>query len=341
MSIEIQEVDTRTASEDLLREMHEYYIPLSAEELPDDPPMPYERRVANWRQVRSDQSIPRWLLREGGEILASAVAWMNLEQNVDNGFGWIYVRPADRGKGHARALAGVMFDRLAEMDRTRFDTYVKEGGEAESLVERAGLKSVYREKRSRLVMADVDMEMMRTWVERSQERAGEYELLSLQAPFPDDVVEKYADLQFQMNTAPLEDYEREDEVLTPELWREQEQQMLESFNDLVTYVAVHVPTGDFVGSTTIATDRLQPDQAWQWETVVHPDHRNKGLGRLLKGAMMERVVADWPEVDRIDTWNAGSNEPMLNINISMGYKPIVITNTYQGPLSTVRENLGV
>lgn len=341
MSIEIQEVDTRTASEDLLREMHEYYIPLSAEELPDDPPMPYERRVANWRQIRSDQSSPRWLLRDGDEIVASAVAWMNLEQNLDNGFGWIYVRPADRGKGHARRLAAILFDRLGEMDRKRFDTYVKEGGEAESLVARAGLKSVYREKRSRLVMADIDMDMMRDWIEKAEERAHDYELLSLQTPFPDDVVEKYCELQFQMNTAPMEDYEREDEVLTPKLWREQEKQMAESFNDLITYVAVHKPSGDFVGSTTIATDQLQPDQAWQWETVVHPDHRNKGLGRLLKGSMIERVVSDWPKVDRIDTWNAGSNEPMLNINIAMGFKPIVITNTYQGPLATAREKLGV
>ncbi len=56
--------------------------------------------------------------------------------------------------------------------------------------------------------------------------------------------------------------------------------------------------------------------------------------------MMERVVADWPKVERIDTWNAGSNEPMLKINIAMGFKPLVITNMYQGDLATARRNLG-
>ena len=341
MSFEIEEVDTRSAPEELLREMHEYYLPLSAEMSPQDPPMSYERRAADWRRQRSDQLFPRWLLRVDDEIVASAVAWMNLEQNLENGGGWIYVRPDDRGNGHCRALAGVVFERLEEMGRRRFETYVREGHPAESLVSNAGLKPVYKEKRSRLVVAEIDMEMMRSWIERAEERAADYELRSLQAPFPADAVEKYCDLQFQMNTAPREDYESDDEVITPELWRETEAQSEATFHDLITYVAVHKPTGDFVGSTSIQIDQLQPERAWQWETVVHPDHRNKGLGRLLKAAMVERLVRDWPKVEHIDTFNAGSNEPMLNINIAMGFKPIELTNTYQGDLAAVRAGLGM
>ncbi len=340
MSLEVREVDTRDAPEALLREMHEFYIPLSEEELPGDPPMPYERRKANWRQIRSDQSIPRWLLRSDGAIVASAVAWMNLEQNVENGFGSIYVSPLHRGNGYARKLAQPLFDRLAGMGRVRFDTYVKDGRDEERLCERLGLKSAIREKRSRLDVSDVDMDMMRLWIDKAEERASDYELLALQDPFPDEHLEKFCELQFQMNTAPLDDYEMDDEVMTPKMWRESEQQSARSFHDLSTYVAVHKPSGGFVGSTTIQTDQLQPDQAWQWETVVHPEHRNQGLGRLLKASMIERVVAEYPEVDRIDTWNAGSNEPMLNINIAMGYRPIQVNHTFQGDLATARERMG-
>ena len=341
MTVRIREVDTRTAPEDLLREMHAYYIPLSAEELPDDPPMPFERRAADWRSTRSDLSIPRWILRVDGEIVASAVGWMNLEQDLDNGFGWIYVRPADRGRGHARRLAGALFDRLQEEGRRRFVTYVTDGFPAEELVKRAGLRPVYREKRSRLVVDRVDMDMMRRWIERASERAADYRLVELRAPFPDEVLEKYCDLLFQMNTAPMEDFEREDELITPEIWREQEKLNAEASYDFLTFVAVHTPTGDVVGSTSVLTDELYPEQAWQWETVVHPDHRNKGLGRLLKASMLERIAAQCPRVERIDTWNAGSNEPMLNINLAMGYAPILVTNTYQGDLTSAREKLGV
>lgn len=339
MPVRIEEVDTRTASEDLLREMHEYYIPLSEEMLPGDPPMSFERRAADWRSLRSDQAAPRWLARVDGQIVASAVGWFHLEQNLDNGFGWIYVRPAFRGKGIARRLGRVLFDRLEQHGRARFDTNVVEGHPAEALVERAGLKAVYHEKRSRQVVAEVDMALMRSWIERARERAGDYVLVSLQTPFPEDVVERYCELQFQMNTAPREDFETEDEVLTPQMWREQEERSAAAHHDLITYVAVNSPTGAFVGSTTIQTDRLQPDQAWQWETIVHPDHRNKGLGRLLKASMLERIVTDWPMVERVDTYNAGSNQPMLDINVAMGYKPIQLTNAYQGELAVVRQNL--
>lgn len=341
MPVEIQEVDTRTAPEELLREMHRYYVRMGAEALPDDPPTSFERRAADWRQIRSDQSIPRWILRDDGEIVGSAVAWMNLEQNLDNGFGWIYVCPAGRGRGHARRLAAVLFDRLENEGRTRFDTYVWEGHPAEALVARAGLASVYRERRSRLDVAGIDRALMRGWIERAAERAGDYELVELEAPFPDDAVERYCELQFQMNTAPREGFQSEDEVLTPVLWREQEEQSAASFHDLSTSVAVDRRTGEFVGSTTIQTDRLQLDLAWQWETVVHPDHRNRGLGRLLKASMIERIIADRPDVERIDTFNADSNEPMLNINVAMGFRPILTTNTYQGDLAAARERLAI
>lgn len=341
MSIRVEEVDTRVAPDDLLREMHEFYLQMDEEMLPGDPPMPFERRAADWRQIRSDHVTPRWLLRIGGEIVASAVAWLNLEQDLDNGFGWIFVLPDLRGEGHARRLSAVLFECLQGHRRKRLNTYARAGHPAEGALRAAGMKLVYREKRSRLAVDDVDMPLMRSWIERGSERARDYELLPLRIPFPDDAVERYCELQFQMNTAPMEDVERDDEVLEPRIWREQEEQTTASGHDLLTYVAVHGPTGQFVGSTSVQTDRLYPEQAWQFETVVHPDHRNKGLGRLLKASMIERVVADWPVVERIDTFNAGSNEPMLNINVAMGFRPIQSVNGYQGELATVRERLAV
>ena len=52
--------------------------------------------------------------------------------------------------------------------------------------------------------------------------------------------------------------------------------------------------------------------------------------------MIKRLMADFPEVKRIDTFNAGSNEPMLNINIAMGFGAILWEQVYQGPTESVR-----
>ena len=105
-------------------------------------------------------------------------------------------------------------------------------------------------------------------------------------------------------------------------------------------VAVDRATGDFVGLSEIIFQTHQPDLAWQGDTGVHPDYRNKGLGRWLKAATIKKVVAEHPEIDRLDTGNAGSNEAMLNINVAMGYKPILVTNAWQGDLAVLRERLG-
>ena len=273
--------------------------------------------------------------------MAVAVTAYDLEQNLDNGFGRIHVHPEHRGKGHARELAGPMFDALEDAGRKRFDTWVQLDHPAASLCESLGLKAVYTDRRSRLVIADLDHELMQSWIERAPERASEYELRYYLSPIPDEVIDEMCRMAEVMNTAPREDYETEDEVATPELWREYEQMFEAKKTRLHNLVAVHVPTGKFAGYTQINTQDLQPDLAWQFDTGVHPDHRNKGLGRWLKATLIEKIVAEFPDITRIDTENADSNEPMLNINVAMGYKPVFMSQVWQGDLVEARDRFGV
>jgi hypothetical protein len=56
--------------------------------------------------------------------------------------------------------------------------------------------------------------------------------------------------------------------------------------------------------------------------------------------MIDKVVKEFPLVLRVDTYNAGSNEPMLAINVEMGFRPIHIARAWQGSLATARERLG-
>lgn len=337
MQYEIQQIDGRTAPESLLRELASYYEIVEREDMPDDPPTPADVMIADWRNMTSEQPVARWLLRDDDGIAAAAVAVYNTKQNLENGFARLHVHPDKRGRGYARAIAVPMLELLESEGRTRLHTWVKEGEPAEQLLAALGLKKVYHERRSRLRVADLDHELMRAWSDRARDRAGDYEVQYYQSPLPDEIVEKFCQLAFIMNTAPLEDYEEEDEVLTPETWREMEQNEAEAKNQLHTLIAVHKPTGDFAGYTQIKTQDLQPEVGWQWDTGVDPAHRNKGLGRWLKADMIERIVAEYPLLEKVDTYNADSNEPMLNINIEMGFRPIHISNTWQGPLSTVRE----
>lgn len=337
MGIEITRVDTAAAPESLLRELADYYVVVEAEDRPGDPPTPYEMQLADWRNLLPHLPITRWLLRENGAIVAVAVAVIETEQNLENGFGRVHVHPQHRGRGLARQIATPMFDYLEEAGRVRFDTWAKKDEPVEDLLAALGLKAVYGEKRSRLRIADLDMDLMARWITRAQERASDYELMYYMSPLPDDLVDDFCELADIMNTAPRDDYEVEDEVLTPQMWRDIERSVLESQCQLHNLIAVHRPSGAFAGYTQIKTQDLEPDLAWQWDTGVHPDHRNRGLGRWLKADLIRRIVEGFPVVARVDTFNAGSNEPMLNINVEMGFAPIHITNTWQGDLATVRK----
>lgn len=339
MGLDITRVDTTTAPESVLQELSDYYVLVEAEDMPADPPTPYKMRLADWRNQMPHLPVARWVLCEDSVIVAAAVTVFDLEQNLENGFGRVHVHPDCRGRGFARTLAMPMFDHLENAGRVRFDTWVKKDDPASELTSRLGLKPVYEEKRSRLSLNDLDPDLMQSWVDRAADRAGDYELHYYELPLPDDIVEDFCDLAFIMNTAPREDYDAEDGVLTPQTWRGIEQSVIDSKCQLHTLIAAHRPSDGFAGYTQIKTQDFQPDLAWQWNTGVHPAHRNKGLGRWLKAAMIRQIVDEYPAVARVDTYNAGSNEPMLNINVAMGFRPVHVSQTWQGDLATVRERL--
>jgi mycothiol synthase len=341
VSIQIEPFDQATAPEPLLVQVHELWSLWDAEYLPDDPPIPLAQRLADLRNVRSDRLQPKWGAWSGSDLVGMSGAWIDVARDDDkNAYAGLFVHPEHRGKGYARLLSAPLLDAVEQRGRTRLATETPVGHSGGRLAEAVGLKPAMQAKRSRLSIADVDHDLMRAWIDRASERASQYELLFFESPMPDDIVEEFCRLTLVMNTAPLEDFEEEDRIITPEMWREREENVAKASERVFTYIAAHKPTGEYAGYTNINYQGLHPSQAWQWDTGVDPAHRNNGLGRWLKAQMIETLVESFPEIERIDTYNAGSNAPMLNINIAMGFKPIMIEQVYQGPLDGVRDWLG-
>jgi RimJ/RimL family protein N-acetyltransferase len=100
-----------------------------------------------------------------------------------------------------------------------------------------------------------------------------------------------------------------------------------------TLVAREDATGELAGYTALFFPKHRPWQAQQGDTGVDPAHRNKGLGRWLKAANLLRLLDERPEAQVVDTDNADSNEPMLNINMALGFRPLAMTEMVQLKLS--------
>jgi ribosomal protein S18 acetylase RimI-like enzyme len=223
--------------------------------------------------------------------------------------------------------------------RKRIAVGLPQGSEQAVLPGRAGMKMAYNERVSLMKVAELDFEMLEQWVARASERAGDYELLFLPMPIPDEHRPRMIEVMDVMNTAPLEDLEEEPTRWDEEMLVDTEQAEARKKNYIYTCVARHKPTGEFVGITSLVFQELHPAKANQWDTGVHPEHRNRGLGRWLKAAMALKFLGEHPDVEVIETQNADSNDPMLNINMAMGFKPSMQHVIYQGPIEEVAEYL--
>jgi len=342
MTMTVQRFATTEATEDELRSFYNLWIQYQALFAPGDQPNPFEWYRADWLIEMDSWGQESWVISDAeGEMVGMSAAFIDKHQNLENAECLVYVTPDFRGQGYGRALAKALFDWLEDNGRVRPSFRLPEGSEFAPIMEKAGAKDALRMRRSRLLISDLDRSLMEGWVARASERAGDYRLKFVDTPVPDDEVQRIADIQEIMNTAPMEEFVRDDEKISVEMWRDIEK-MLGARDDVLTHcIAVHEPTGDYVGFTSLCYQNLYPPQAWVWNTGVDPTHRDKGLGRWIKAEMMLKVLDSLPGVERLDTFNAGSNEPMLNINVAMGFKPMLVVVNWQGDLATMREQLGI
>jgi GNAT superfamily N-acetyltransferase len=91
-------------------------------------------------------------------------------------------------------------------------------------------------------------------------------------------------------------------------------------------------TGRFVGYTELSLSHWRPWLAGQGDTGVHPDHRQRGIGRWLKAHNALRLLAEKPGVELIETWNAASNAAMLSINRAMGFDVVARRQEWNVPV---------
>ena len=335
----IEPFDLDNASDADWAAYHDLAATVHAEAVPDDEPQPLAEFVAHVGVGPAHRRSWAWVAwdDERRRILGGSY-FMFWDEPANRTLGSFYldVRPEARRRHLGLALLAPVVEVARAHGRTLLDAFtIPTVPAGTAFLEAIGGRHAFTGQINALDIDTLDLDLLHGWVDRAKERASEYHLDSWAAPTPAALVDPFVAAQDIMNTAPREEFEAEDDVFTAEQLHAWESALAARAWDQWRIAAVHTPSGAIAGYTELSLPRHWPTRAYQSDTGVHPDHRDKGLGRWLKAAMLLRLIDDRPDVRRITTHNAGSNAPMLNINHALGFRCIEEHLAFQIPLDAM------
>jgi len=257
------------------------------------------------------------------------------EENKHNSYFYILIDSDYRRQGLGSLLLKTIVEKAKnrECKFTETDTYYESG---KRFCKKFGGKLINESSENRLLLEEVDWELVNNWREEAKEKAPMVVLENYLIVPEKDITEICAletILEKQMPT--LDGEEQWTDVYTPEKKREIER--LQQKKGYINYTLISREyNGTISGMTEIRYSRTdRPERINQGLTGVLQEYRGRGIGKWLKAEMMVYIENHIPEARFIVTGNADHNAPMNSINERLGFKPYYNESSFKFRLSTV------
>ncbi|WGX94349.1 GNAT family N-acetyltransferase [Nocardioides sp. L-11A] len=305
---------------------------IGAFDAPWERPMTTAIAEARWRHGWDGEPGTPFLARVGEEVVGWAAISTSEYDNLHLAWLELGVHPDHRRQGHGSVLLARLEAEARSAGRTSIAVDAWESEAADGFAKAHGLDRKSAEINRRQVVAEIDWPALDGRYDEALPHAAGYVLERLLGPTPDDGLEALAEMASAINDAPTDDLDYEDEVFSGERMRAYETAVEAHGDRLYRVVARHVATGELAAQTVVAVSRAEPTWGDQHDTSVTRAHRGHRLGLLLKTDMLRWLRDAEPALATIDTWNAESNDRMIEVNEVLAYRVMGRAWAYQRSL---------
>jgi len=279
-----------------------------------------------WRAIALDPFAPGDVLAwsVGGTMAAVSCLRMTTLDNLSSVRADLFVEPTLRRRGYGRALLEATEERAKKAGRREIVVYAMEGAHEVDAAPNRGFApcmgyEVGDDSRRLDIVWPLPRATRHALRDEWQPYATDYDVVSWLRDTPDEFLGERARLAGTMLTAaPWANLEHEDEVWSPQRVRTHESTARDMGRLLMVSVARLRSSATLVAYSELTISELAPETAYQWDTLVSPEHRGHRLGGLIKLANFDLLEASGLSPRRISTFNSTVNEPMMRVNRALG-----------------------
>jgi GNAT superfamily N-acetyltransferase len=282
-------------------------------------------------------TVLAWSAVEEGEVVAIGTLTLPQRDNLEQAWLEVHTHPAHRRRGHGSAV----LEHLVAVARAQgrrvlqaespypYDGPADGAGSAgaEFLAAHGfalGLADVQR-----VLDLPADTPRLQRLAEEVAPHHAAYVIRQFTGPVPDDLVPSFGVLLGALMTeAPTGEMVVEREVYDVERIRAGEQLLAAAGRTRYTTVAVD-GGGDAVAYSELVVPGHDPGRAYQWGTLVLPEHRGHRLGLATKVHNLLWLQQERPDLHRVVTYNADSNRHMIAVNEELGFRSVERLGEFQ------------
>lgn len=273
-----------------------------------------------------------YLGRVDGEVVA--IGLLEVTERDNRHFAWfdLTVVPDRRRRGHGSAMLAHLVAEARRRGRTTAGMGADDHPALEGFAKHHGYDLAYVEVERRQYLERIDWPAVTAAYDAALPYAQDYTFERRGFPSPPGELAEIAELTAAINDAPTDDLDLEDEVYTADRIRDYETAQLGRGHRMYRVVARH-RDGHLAGHTVVGVESDRPGVGGQHDTAVAPGHRGHRLGLLLKVEMLRWLQEAEPDLDHVDTGNAGTNAHMIAVNELLGYEVMSPVACYQRALT--------